>query len=327
MVAISEAGIEANVSAGDTTRQNITATPTATSLKQRAQYLSNKMAAAFTAGVAGYILWDKIMASSSSAWNIENDQALGYGSYGTGPPQGAGTQDPSLCVFKDFTTLGSWTVGSSPPSAANACSNWPVPVPGPVDHYAFVDGTTEGWGINAGGWGDLGVAYSSSYNHSGSSGSLKVTIAGNPNLDTSNGIQVAPGSPDFNPYSEIEVESASAALLTPGSVVTMYVYNATSGCSNLGVKPVLRLSDANASPSNPSDLGWVDDSGTEVYPSTGGWTELTITVPTDIPGVSPADPVAIVNAVGLEVDVPQVSNGVWETACEGQSVYLDDVSW
>lgn len=309
---ITEAGVEANVSAGDTQHHNADATPTAGSLQQRAQYVSDKLAAAFNDGVAGYVLWDKIMASSTSAWNVANDQALGYGSYGSGAAQGAGSQDPALCVVKDFTTSGSWAQGSPGPAASTACSNWGVAVPGATNHYSFIDGTTEGWGKNQG-WGDLGVAADTTQTHTGAgSGSLKITVAGNPTLDTST--TVAPGNPKFNPYSEIEVESASVALLTPGSTITMWVNEGAKTCQGLSFKPVLRLNS-----------GWDYAAGSSVQGSIGSWTALQITVPSTDASTGAA--VTAVNAVGLEVDVPSLTSSTWDTSCEGNSVYLDDVSW
>ncbi|MCJ1715116.1 hypothetical protein [Curtobacterium sp. VKM Ac-2922] len=309
---ITEAGVEANVSAGDTQHHNADASPTPDSLQQRAQYVSDKLAAAFNDGVAGYVLWDKIMASSASTWNVANDQALGYGSYGSGTAQGAGSQDPALCVVKDFTASGSWSQGSPGPAANSACSHWDVPVPGPTNHYSFIDGTAEGWGKNQG-WGDLGVAADTTQTHTGSgSGSLKITVAGNPTLDTST--TVAPGTPKFNPYSEIEVESASVALLTPGSTVTMWVNEGSNTCQGLSFKPVLRLNS-----------GWDYSAGTSVQASIGSWTALQITVPSVDASTGAA--VTAVNAVGLEVDVPSLTSSTWDTSCEGNSVYVDDVSW
>jgi hypothetical protein len=315
---IGEAGIEANVQGGNVCRIDIDiggsfcGEPpgerpeiTSTTLDRRAQYLSDKIAAAFDNGVSGYLAWDKIMASSASNWNEKNDQTLGYGAYGVGS-----SQDPALCVMKAFTPSaasdpgGQWAPGEPPPSAASPCESWPVSDPGRVDHFSFVDGTTEGWGRNSG-WGDLGATAVTSFGRTDSD-SLKLSI-GTGTLDGGDYTTTIDGH-EYNPYSEDEVESDSVALLEPGSTVTMWVYRPSITCSGVEVKPVLRVNS-----------GWDAVFGEDVHISTDTWQELSITVPWTDPSTSAK--VKTINAVGLEVDAPS------ETDCVGESVYLDDVTW
>ena len=236
------------------------------------------MEAAFNAGVSGYIVWDKIMASSASTWNIENDETLGYGAYGY-ISSGQKYQDPALCVINSFAEV--WLIGEAPETvpSAEAC-NKQVPVPGAVDHFAFVDGTTEGWGgewkTTPGTWGDLGTTYSSSFNHGEmypESGALKITVGGAP-LDTREGIEVRTiEGTEFNPHSEMEVNADSVALLTAGGTVSMWLDNQAKGtcASELEVTPVLRV-----------NKGWYSvEKGLEKL-AAGKWTQLKIEVPSEI---------------------------------------------
>src|ERR1700691_381375 len=126
--------------AGETTTQSQVTFET---LKQRAQYLDDKIANYFDAGVSGYILWDMIEASSDSTWNQLNDQTLGYGTYGVYTEKEQ-HQDPTMCVVKAFGKGESWTLGSAPPlvkSEPSYCDEQVGGNPGPVDHYKFEDGT------------------------------------------------------------------------------------------------------------------------------------------------------------------------------------------
>jgi hypothetical protein len=323
---VGEAGLEANVQPGAVERCDHPSPPpgcpksapeaSQTTLEQRAQDLSDKMEAAFNAGASGYIVWDKIMASSASKWNIENDETLGYGAYGY-LNEGQKHQDPSLCVINSFAEV--WLIGEAPETvpSAEACDKQ-VAVPGSVDHFAFVDGTAEGWGgewkTTPGTWGDLGTTYSSSFNHGelySESGSLKITVGGGP-LDTREGLFIAKiEGTEFNPHSEMEVNADSVALLTPGATVSMWLNNQAKGlcASDIEVTPMLRV-----------NKGWDEAEGSlEKLPS-GKWKKLTIEVPPEDPKTH--EPVTVVNAVGLEVRAPEK-----EIKCTGESVYLDDVSW
>lgn len=330
---VGEAGIEANVQPGAVERCDHPSPPSGcpksapeasqTTLEQRAQDLSDKMEAAFNAGASGYIVWDKILASSASAWNVENDETLGYGAYGY-ISGGQKHQDPALCIINSLAET--WLIGDAPITvpSTEACDKQ-VSVPGAVDHFAFVDGTTEGWGgewkTTPGVWGDLGTTYSSSFNHGElypESGALKITVGGAP-LDTREGIEIRTiEGTEFNPHSEMEVNADSVALLTPGGTVSMWLDNqaAAKACATeLKVTPVLRV-----------NKGWYPvEKGLESLPA-GKWTQLTIEVPTEVEvtveGKATKQPVTVVNAVGLEVQVPES-----KTKCTGESVYLDDVSW
>lgn len=301
---IGEAGIEANVQNGNITRINggnpSPPAVTATTLARRAQYLSNKIATSLNAGVSGYVLWDKIMAGADSAWNKKNDETLGFGAYGV-RTSGTRHQDPSLCVLRTLAS-DDWNLGAAPPDAPSQAScDSSIPVPAPADHYAFVDGTTEGWSTeNA--WGDLTLS----------------TVTGNapsvhPASDPANHALKLTIHSEYTPA--VEVESDSVALLQPGDEISMWVRRA-SGSANVGVSPLLRLGD-----------GWEPCPGTEVrMPSDGSWRKITMTIPSSTSGLgclgggTPSD--LTVHAVGLWVqdDNPYGSGS-------GQSVYLDDVTW
>ena len=280
------------------------------------------MEAAFNAGVSGYIVWDKVMASSASKWNVENDETLGYGAYGYSSA-GLKHQDPALCVIDSFAEA--WLIGQAPVTvpSAEACDKQ-VAVPGPADHYAFVDGTNEGWGgewkTTPGVWGDLGTEYSSSFDHGESgvgSGSLKITIGGAP-LDTREGIEVKTiEGVEFNPHSVMEVNSDSVALLTPGASVSMWLDNqGKEPCGKeMQVTPMLRV-----------NKGWNVVERTVESIAVGSWKQLKIEVPTEIEveieGKKTKQAVTVVNAVGLEVRVPEA-----KLKCTGEHLYLDDVTW
>lgn len=320
-VVIGEAGIEANVALDATTRVDRgSASPAPTNyttLKRRAQYLSDKIATSFNSGVSGYVLWDKIMASSDSAWNVANDETLGYGAYGIGGSGGTKSQDPAVCVLRGYATA--WTLGEPPLSASGSCgaSAWPVAIPGPADHYAFVDGTPESWGKNAGGWGNLGTAYSGAADHGNAGagptgGVLDISVGTGP-VDTGS-TTVTFGTDKYNPYSEIEVESDSVALLVPGSTVSFWVNNrATGSCtSQLQVRPVLRL-NGNWDSVRPVAA---------VTMAASTWQQVSFTVPATYGSAN--TPVTAVHAVGVEIDAPGQASGI---NCKGQHVFLDDAKW
>ncbi len=197
---VGEAGIEANVQPGDITRTNHDPSPPPVdknSLHRRAMYLSHKLATDLNAGVSGYVLWDKIMAGSDSAWNKVNDETLGYGAYGL-RADGVRHQDPALCVVQEVA--GSWHLGDAPPDVASqAACDARIPPAGPANHYGFVDGTTEGWSTDNT-WGDLTVSTATGN-----------APPGHPSSDTAkHALKLTIGS-DQSPA--IEVESDSVALL------------------------------------------------------------------------------------------------------------------
>jgi hypothetical protein len=299
---VGEAGIEANVQSGDVARSDpgnpSPPSVSATTLSRRARYLSRKLATDFNAGVAGYVLWDKIQAGSDSSWNKSDDETLGYGSYGV-RTSGVRHQDPSICIVQDVAN--GWVLGDAPPDVPSQSQcDAQVPPPSQTDHYAFVDGTSEGWSI-ANTWGDLTVSTatghapdihpaSDSANHA-----LKLTI----------------GS---NQTPAVEIESDSVALLQPGDTISMWVYR--PGSANVGVSPLLRLGN-----------GWTSCPGQEVrIPNDGHWHLLTMTVPTSTSGLgclgggTPSN--LDVHAVGLFVE----DDNPWGSG-SGQSIYLDDVAW
>jgi hypothetical protein len=358
-----EAGIEANVQAGDVKRIDCgisSETPgydketgclypythspgqkqvTFTTLALRAQYLDDKMANYFDAGVSGYILWDSIEASSDSVWNQLNDQTLGYGAYGI-YTETEKHQDPALCVVKAFGKGDEWTLGNAPAVVKQEPSycDGQVGNPGAVDHYKFEDETTEGWSgynpkLDPSPWGDLGVSFSSKYHHTSGDGSLQLTVGGDSNLDceeekgkcTIPSVEYEPHK-YYNPYSDVEVASDAVGLLAPGDKIAMYVYNpAGEICSTetenekkekeLGVevKPILRVN---------KEWNTVYGSKDVVLP-TNTWTKLEVEVKKEMEGSKGEKlPFEIVHSVGLEVDVPGEKRD-----CYGQNLYLADVTW
>jgi mannan endo-1,4-beta-mannosidase len=113
---VGEAGIVADVGrAGQST-----GTIDANSLQLRAQYFSAKMQAAFTNGLAGYLLWDKQQDASNSAYNLNN------GRYSVGPSS----------LFPDPTNDVTASIASSLGSAAP-----------PPARFGFEDGGLDGWNV------------------------------------------------------------------------------------------------------------------------------------------------------------------------------------
>jgi hypothetical protein len=361
---VGEAGIEANVQAGNVKRIDCgisSKTPgydektgclypygtsgettqpqvTFSTLKQRAQYLDDKIANDFDAGASGYILWDMVEASSDSTWNQLNDQTLGYGAYGI-YTETEKHQDPALCVVKDFGVGNTWTLGYAPPEVVSEPSycDGVVGNPGPVDHYKFEDGTAEGWSghnpaLNPSPWGDLEVTYSSAYSHTSGEGSLKLTVGGNKEIDCEKNAkgectvqQIEIGGHTYNPYSDAEVASDAVGLLSPGDKVVMYVYDpvgeiCSTGTENakhekeLGVevKPVLRVNEK-----------WSAILTEDVVPTPNAWTKIEIKIEKEaVDSQHEKIKLETVHSVGLEVDVPGENRN-----CYGQNIYLADVTW
>jgi hypothetical protein len=359
---VGEAGIEANVEAGNIKRVDCgissetpgydketgclypyTQSPgqkqvTFSTLALRAQYLDDKIANYFDAGVSGYILWDAIEASSDSVWNQLNDQTLGYGAYGIYTEKEK-HQDPALCVVKAFGKGDTWTLGSAPPVVKPEPSycDGQVGNPGAIDHYKFEDGTAEGWSgynpeLNPSPWGDLGVAYSSKYSHTTGDGSLQLTVGGGKEVEcekmetkcTVTAVEIE--GHKYNPYSDVEVSSDAVGLLAPGDKVAMYVYNpAGEICSKetengkkekeLGVeaKLVLRVN---------KEWNTVYSGEDKALPE-NAWTKLEVEVKEEMVG-SHGEKLKLetVHSIGIEVDVPGEKRN-----CDGQNLYLADVTW
>lgn len=298
---VGEAGVEANVQEGDIGRRNHAPSPpaiTPTTLRRRAKYFSDKIASSLNAGVAGYVLWDKIMAGSDSEWNAANDEGLGFGAYGY-RTNSVRHQDPTHCVLQDLASQ--WMLGDSPPSVASeATCDTQVPLAGPAIHYAFVDGTDEGWS-NQYTWGDLTTSVVTGN-----------APSGHPATDpTKHALRITIGS---NMSPAIEVESDSVGLLQPGDTVSMWIYRPTA-TPNIHFSPMLRLGS-----------GWTACPGKPVRVAADGkWHKLTMKVPSSTSGLGclSGTPSNLgVHAVGLYVQ----DDNPWGAGA-GKSFLLNDVSW
>jgi hypothetical protein len=159
---VSESGIVADVGA----QGQSTGTIDADTLRQRADFFQAKLGAAFGAGVAGYLIWEKLQYASNSAYDLDN------GRYDVGPD--ALEPDPTNAVL-----AGEAAVFGATPVA-------------PLVRSSFEDGDVDGWE------GHSGAAVSNSTDVAwGGSHSLRVDLAPSPALDrirTANTAGLAPGS-------------------------------------------------------------------------------------------------------------------------------------
>jgi hypothetical protein len=305
---IGEAGLEANIQSGDITRISKLPNPPSVSdvtLYQRAQYLSNKVASDFNAGVSGYVLWDKIMAGSDSSWNVENDETLGFGSYGF-RNGGVKYQDRSSCVMGVIAY--SWQLGWLPPAVpSQEDCDLMVPVAGSAAHYSFVDGTTEGWSTENT-WGYLevdtqtGTAPSVHPSSDAAKHALRLT------LHTGSPAQYTPA---------VEVESDSVALLQPGDTVSMWVYRPVTTTADVGFSVMLRLGN-----------DWNPCVGPTERVTAGSWEQISMSVPTNLSSASCLN-TKVFNASSLDVHAVGLwiqDDSPWGGG-DGKYVLVDDVTW